>query len=51
MSMVGYDYLALQRGFRYSIDPYAVESGSRAVTVTIVMAHSPRKIRKLPDKD
>jgi len=44
-------YLALQRGFRYSIDPYTVESKPRSVTVTIVMAPSPRKIRELPDKD
>lgn len=44
-------YLALQRGFRFSIDPYTVESGPRSVTVTIVMAQSPRKVRELPDKD
>jgi hypothetical protein len=44
-------YLALQRGFRYSIDPYTVESKPRSVTVTIVMAQSPRKLRELPDKD
>lgn len=44
-------YLALQRGFRYSIDPYTIGSKSRSVTVTIVMAPSPRKIRELPDKD
>ncbi len=44
-------YLALQRGFRYSIDPYTVESKPRSVTVTIVMAQSPRKVRELPDKD
>lgn len=44
-------YLALQRGFRFSIDPYTVESKPRSVTVTIVMAQSPRKVRELPDKD
>jgi putative transposase len=44
-------YLALQRGFRYSIDPYTVESKPRSVTVTIVMAQTPRKLRELPDKD
>ena len=44
-------YLALQAGFRYSIDQYTVGSKPRTVTVTIVMAPSPRKIRELPDKD
>ncbi len=45
------NYLALQRGFCYSIDPYTVEGKARSVTVTIVMAPSPRKVRELPDKD
>jgi hypothetical protein len=44
-------YLALQAGFRYSIDPFTIGERPRSVTVTIVMAPSPRKVRELPDKD
>jgi len=45
------EYLALQRGFRYSIDPYNVENERKSVGVTIVMAPSPRELRELSDKD
>jgi len=44
-------YLARQRGFRYSIDPFTVGERPRSVTVIIVIAPSPKKKREFPDKD
>ncbi len=45
------EYIHQNMAFRFSIDQYTITGDSKKVTVTIVMAPTPRKKRELPDRD